>query len=224
MKNHKIVMLITAFTLVLSTLHAQNVNWANIDFENKHIIHANVGVDYGVVFGIGYGYEINTHLFPVIANMEFSFASGEDIFDDIKTKVGAQVRIVEFSNFQFSANLHGVIRRYENDYARLVNFGSDLSGTLGYYRSRWFLAGEMGFDKAIITHYRHSVTYTENFPGAKDGWYGPATGGNFYYGAQAGFSFGKNDINVRAGKLLTQDFKTTPTLPFYGELGYNVSF
>lgn len=224
MKNYKICMLIAAITLVMSTLKAQTINWACVDFENKHIISADIGADFGVVFGIGYGYKINTQLFPVIANVEYSFAAGENIFDDIKTKVGARIRIVEFNNFNFSANLHGVIRRYETSNARLVNFGSDLSGVFGYYRSNWFVAGELGFDKAIITHYKHSKSYTDNFPGAKDGWYGPTTGGNFYYGAQAGYSLGKNDISVRVGKLLTQDFKTTPTLPFYGQVGYNLNF
>jgi len=224
MKNYKMHMLVAAFMLVMSSLKAQNINWANLNFDNRHMINATIGADYGAIMGIGYGYKINNRLFPMIANVEYSFASGEDIFDDIKTKVGARIRIVEYNHFNFSANLHGVIRRYENDYARLVNFGSDLSGVLGYYRSGLFVAGELGFDKAIITHYRHSDAYTDNFPGAKDGWYGPATGGNFYYGAQAGFSFGKSDVTLRVGKLLTQDFKTAPTLPYYGQIGYNATF
>ena len=183
-----------------------------------------LGLEYGAIFGIGYGYQINNKLFPMIANVEYSFPSGEDIFDDMKTKVGVQMSLLEFHHFQFSTRLHGVIRRYENDNVRLVNFGSDLAGVIGYYRSKWFVAGEVGFDKAIITHFKHSETYMEQYPGVANGWFGPTTGGNFYYGLQAGYSFGQSDLYVRTGRLLTQDFKTTPTVPLYGQLGYNVKF
>ena len=111
-----------------------------------------------------------------------------------------------------------------NDFVRLVNFGSDMSGIVGYYRPKWFVAGEFGFDKAIVTHFRHSKAYKDQYPGVVDGWYEPATGGNLYYGLQAGFSFRKQDIFLRAGKILTQDYKTTPMVPIYGQLGYNIKF
>jgi hypothetical protein len=104
----------------------------------------------------------------------------------------------------------------------MLNFGSDLSGNIGYYRSKWFIAGEVGFDKAIITNFKHSKVYRDQYPGVADGWYEPATGGNFYYGLQAGFSFKNQDIYMKAGKLLRQDFKTTPFIPFYFQLGYNI--
>ena len=38
----------------------------------------------------------------------------------------------------------------------LLNFGSDMSGIIGYYRAHFFVAGEAGFDKAIVTHFKHS--------------------------------------------------------------------
>ena len=208
----------------MSTVNAQTINWGSFDSNDKHILNANAGLEYGAVFGVGYGYQIQNKLFPAFANVEYSFASGGNIFDDIKTKAGVQVSWVEIHHFQFSTRLHGVMRRYENDNVRLVNFGSDLTGVIGYYRSTWFIAGEAGFDKAIITHFKHSETYLEQYPGAVDGWYGPTTGGNFYYGVQGGYSFGQSDVYVKAGKLLTQDFRTAPTLPIYGQVGYNVKF
>ena len=61
----------------------------------------------------------------------------------------------------------------------LANFGSDLSSTIGYYKPKWFVATEVGFDKAIVTHFKHSDLFKEHFPDVKDGWYEPATGGNF---------------------------------------------
>ncbi|MBK9981106.1 MAG: hypothetical protein IPP15_01545 [Saprospiraceae bacterium] len=222
MKNIKISMFILALMLMMNAIKAQTINWGCLNRNDNHILNVNAGLEYGTVFGVGYGYQIKNKLFPLFANVEYSFASGENIFDDMKTKVGLQVRWVDFHNFQFSTRLHGVIRRYENDNIRLVDFGSDLTGVLGYYRKTWFLAAEVGFDKAIITHFKHSDAYHEQYPGALNGWFGPTTGGNFYYGVQAGFSFGKNDVYIKAGKTLTQDFKTTPTVPIYGQLGYNV--
>ena len=217
-------MLISACFLTMSTIHAQTINWGSLDTGSRHIINANAGMEYGAVFGVGYGYQIKNNLFPMIANIEYSFPSGENLSDDFKTKIGMQISWFEFHHFQFSTKLHGVFRRYETDYARMLNFGSDLSGIVGYYRSKWFAAGEVGFDKAIITHLKHPQAYSDQYSGVSDGWFGPTTGGNFYYGFQAGYSFGKCDLYGRMGKVLTQDFKTAPTIPAYAQLGYNIKF
>jgi hypothetical protein len=115
--------------------------------------------------------------------------------------------------------LQGIFRRFENSYARLINFGAAISTKVGYYKQHWFVAADAGFDKAIVTHFKHSNLYKENFPGVKDGWYEPSTGGNFYYGLQTGYSTKRADIYLRAGKLIEQDFQTDPMLPFYAELG-----
>ena len=221
MKN-QIIILISAFTFLAGAANAQTLNWESMNTENNHVLNVNAGVEHGAIFGLGYGMRIENKFFPLIVNIEYSFPSGDELIDDFKTKAGAQIRWVEFHHFQFTTKLHGVFRRYEDDDVRLVNFGSDLSGVIGYYRTKWFVAGEIGFDKAIITHFKHTDLYAEQYPAVKDGWYGPATGGNFYYGVQAGFSFGDHDVYARAGKILTQDFRTSPTLPMYGQLGYNI--
>ena len=110
---------------------------------------------------------------------------------------------------------------YETSYVRLLNFGSEFSGTLGYYRHSWFAAAQVGFDKAIVTQFKNSELYAENYTDVQNGWYQPATGGNFFYGIQGGFSFGNFDVTAKAGKVIEQDFKTTPLIPFYGQLGLN---
>lgn len=156
--------------------------------------------------------------------VEYSFPSGNNIIYDFKTKIGAQIKWIEFHDFQFSTKLYGVFRRYENDFVRLANFGSDMTGIVGYYRPKWFVAAEVGLDKAIVTQFKQSIAYNEQYSGVKNGWYKPSTGGNFCYGLQTGVSFKKNDINLRIGKILTQDFKTTPMVPFYAQLGYNRKF
>jgi len=218
------IIIISGLILSIRSVNAQTINWASLNDGNKHIINANLGLEYGITYGLGYGFQIKTRLFPIVVNSEYSFPSGNEISDDFKTKIGGQIRWIEFHDFQFSTKIYGVFRRYENDFVRLLNFGSDVSGIVGYYRSKLFIAGEVGFDKAIVTNFRHSKKYNDQFSGVVDGWYEPATGGNFYYGLQAGFSFRKQDIYLRAGKILTQDFKTTPMVPIYGQLGYNIKF
>jgi hypothetical protein len=218
------IIIISELLLSIGSVNAQTINWASLKEENKHIVNAGFGLEYGAIYGLGYGYQINNRLFPIVVNIEYSFPSGNKIFNDFKTKIGVQIRWIEYHGFQFSTKINGVFRRYGNDFSRLVNFGSDVSGIFGYYRPKLFVAGEVGFDKAIVTHFRHSKAYKDQYPGAVDGWYEPATGGNFYYGLQTGFSFRKQDVYLRAGKILSQDFKTTPMIPFYGQLGYNIKF
>jgi hypothetical protein len=224
MKNYKDILVILATIAIIDSVNAQTINWASMKEENKHIINASLGLEYGVIYGLGYGYHLNTRLFNIVPNVEYSFPSGNRIFDDFKTKIGVQISWVEVHNFHFITKIDGVFRRYENDMVRLINFGSDMSGIVGYYRHNWFVASEFGFDKAIVTNFKHSILYKDQFPGAVDGWYQPATGGNFYYGLQTGCSFKHNDIYLKVGKTITQDFKTKPMIPVYAQLGYNFRF
>jgi hypothetical protein len=202
---------------------SQNINWQSLKSEDRHILNINSGFEYGLVYGIGYGYQLN-FIVPVVLNLEYSFPSGTNLIDDFKSKIGARVRLVEVKNFQLSANIYGIFRRYENGLVRMVNFGSEFSGVLGYYRSKWFVAGEFGFDKAIVTNFKHSRAYREIYPQVTDGWYQPPTGGNYHYGLQTGFSFKQHDIYLKAGKIISQGFETKPLAPYYAQLGYNFKF
>ena len=224
MKTLLKTIVISGLILSIGSVNAQTINWASLNDGNKHIFNANLGFEYSLIYGLGYGHQFKTKFFPMVVSAEYSFPSGNNIIDDFKAKIGGQIRWIEFHNFQFSTKIYGVFRRYENDFVRLVNFGSDLSGIAGYYRPRCFVAAEVGFDKAIVTQFKHSIVYSEQYSGFKNGWYKPSTGGNFFYGLQTGVSFRKNDINLRIGKILTQDFKTTPMVPFYAQLGYNRKF
>jgi hypothetical protein len=223
MKKIKLITLIVITTIVTNFSYGQTLNWASLDKEQRHIINLNAGLEFGVTYGIGYGYQLKTAL-PIVLNIEQSHPSGKDFFEDFKTKIGGQVRIVQVGDFQFSVKIQGVFRRFENPVVQLVNFGSDVSGTFGFYNSKWFLAGEIGFDKAIVTHFKHTQSYRDNFPTVQDGWYEPATGGNFYYGIQAGYSFKRSDNYLKVGNVLVQDFKTKPFIPFYAQLGFSRKF
>lgn len=218
MKTVKLI-IVSSF-IIVNLSHAQTLNWASLKKEQRHTVNVNLGLDYGITLGLAYGYQLKTTL-PTVLGLEYSLPSGKNIGDDFKTKIGGQIRWLNVGNFTFSTKIHGVFRRFENNYVRLNNFGSDMAGIIGYYKPKWFIAGEVGFDKAIVTHFKHTDLMKEKFT-AKDGWYLPATGGNFYYGLQSGFSWRNHDVTLKAGKIITQDFKTEPLLPFYVQLGYNL--
>src|SRR6186997_112945 len=107
MKNYKSTIIILALIMAISSVNAQTINWKSLE-NNKHILNANVGAEYGTVYGVGYGYQIKNKYFPVVTNVEFSIPSGNKIFDDFKTKIGGQIRWVEYRNFQFSTKIQGV--------------------------------------------------------------------------------------------------------------------
>lgn len=151
--------------------------------------------------------------------------SGEILLDDFKTSIGGQMVLINNNNFKGSLGANGIYRRYENPLVRLQNFGCEIKGIFGYYKPKWFLACEVGFDKAIMTHFKHSQIYKNTiYQDVQDGWYEPATGGNFCYGLQTGYSFKKSDITLNLGILTTQDFKSAPQIPYYLAIGYNYKF
>lgn len=224
MKTTKIILLI-ASVLGLGNIagFSQNFNWESLGADQRHILNVNAEYDFAFGYGVGYGYHLKTKI-PVVLNVVHSQSAGDEIFDDFKTKLGGQIRLYRINHFHIAAKIQGVFRRFENDYVTLVNFGSDMSAIAGYYKPKWFVAGEFGFDKAIVTHFKHTALSREEFPDIKDGWYEPATGGNFYYGIQTGYSFGRNDLTLKAGKVIQQDFETKPAIPLYLQLGYTRRF
>lgn len=219
MKALQIIVLL----LTLNNAFSQEINWKALQKDQKHIVNINAGLDYSFMIGAGYGYKLKTCV-PVVAGIEYSSPLGNDITDDFKTKIGAQVMFYKTGDLYVTGKAFGIFRRYENDFVRLLNFGSDVSLVAGLYKTKWFVAGETGFDKAIVTHFKHSDLYKENYPLVQDGWYQPATGGNFYYGFQTGYSFKTAELTLKMGRLLTQDFKIQPMLPFYARLGINLKF
>jgi hypothetical protein len=220
MRMTQLIIVILLWLLSFTTTLAQTINWKNLKKEEKHLLNATVGWEHGLVYGVAYGYKLKTKL-PIVVDASFSIPSGETVFDDFKTKIGGQINVYQINNFHFNASLHGIYRRYENPLVTLQNFGADATVIIGYYKPKWFTAIELGFDKAIVTHFKHTEIYREVYPAVKDGWYEPSTGGNANYGIQGGYSFHRNDITLRLGKVISQDFKTEPMVPFYIQLGYN---
>ncbi len=220
MKSTKFIILSVALICSLNKTYGQTLNWSSLE-STKHIVSVGIGWDYSLAYSAGYGYKLNSKR-PIMLNLNLSAPAGEKVLDDFKVKLGGQIVLLNKSNLKGSMVLNGIYRRYENPLVRLQNFGSEMKGIFGYYKPKWFLAGEVGFDKAIVTHFKHSQILKETiYQDVKDGWYEPATGGNFQFGLQTGYSFKNSDLTLNIGMVTTQDFSTTPLIPYYLMLGYN---
>jgi hypothetical protein len=222
MKKIKLVASVIVFVCLFQQSFSQIVNFSTLKKAEKHIATFTTGLEYGLVFGAGYGYQLKSKR-PIILNAEFSIPSGENMFDDFKTKLGGQINFYQLKSFHFTGKVQGIYRRNQNDYVQLQNFGAELTASAGYYKRKWFTAAEVGFDQAIVTHFKHSNSYKQIYQGVQDGWYEPATGGNFYLGLQTGYSFKRSDIYLKGGTVSTQNF-SKPMLPFYAQLGYTIKF
>lgn len=215
--------LLLGLFLLAAPAGAQTLNWGAWTPAQKNLIRLHAGFEYGLVFGADYGHRLPTGI-PLFLNATYSFPAGKNLTDDFNARIGGQAGLLRAGDFRLSAGLRGVFRREENAFVRMYNFGAELSGVAGYYRPHWFVAAEVGFDKALTTHFRHTPLMQENFPGVRDGWYGPTSGGHFAYGIQSGYSFKRIDLTLRIGRLLEQDLKTAPLTPFYAELGVGGRF
>jgi hypothetical protein len=222
MKRIDKIIITAALTMLVNLSVAQNINWKSLEPSEKHILNLNMGFDNSTSIGVGYGYHFDTKM-PLLLNIEYSLPFGDKAFDDSKLKIGGQLNVLRLDNFYTTVKAYGIIRRYENELARLLNFGSEFSASAGYYRKKWYAVGEFGFDKAIVTHIKHSDLMKQYNPDLESGWYIP-TGGNFFYGLQTGYSFDKNEVYAKVGRVLTQDFKTTPLVPYYFQVGWNMKW
>jgi hypothetical protein len=216
--------IITVFLVALLTTAttAQTINWSALQRDQKHIINTHIGWDYAATFGVGYAYKFNTKI-PFTLGAQVSVPAGENLTDDFKTKFGSQVRLFRYGNFQTSVTAYGIYRGYQSALVRLQNFGSEFTGIAGYYRPKWFVAAEFGFDKAITTHVKSRDLNKEYYPSFQDGWYIP-TGGNFIYGIQTGYSMKSMDLYIKVGKTVDQNFRSTAMIPFYFQFGVNGKF
>lgn len=217
-----------AVALVVSALAARDVaaQW-NVERlgmgSTRNQVYTTFGLDPALVTSVGYG-----RVVPLLGR-EWQFGAEVGVVAaaldtrDFRARLQARTWLVRWRSLRLVGSAAFITRGTENSIYRAVNFGSDFTGAAGVYRQGWFLAGEFGFDKAIITHLTQSEWYRTHFyPGAKDGWYLNA-GGTFHYGATAGVAIGAAELALRAGWLQTEDFNDM-TPPMYAGLGVGFRF
>ncbi len=215
-----------ALAVLFSALAAQGAaaQWNNARLGNgRNRIYMTVGLDPALISTIGYA-----RVVPVLGH-DFQLATDVGLVTarldthDFRARVEVQSPVVRWQSVQLSGAAAFITRGTQNVVYRGLDFGADLTGTLGVYRRGWFAAAQFGKDKDIISHITNSQWYRDNaYEGAKDGWYLDC-GGTFHYGLTAGVTVGRTELVGRAGFRQTEDWNPI-TPPFYGSLGIGVPF
>ena len=134
------------------------------------------------------------------------------------------MEIVEVGGFSATIRIFGIFRRYQTQLVRITSVGSEFGVLAGYYRPTWYATGELGFDKSITSHLKHSDVMRAFFPAIKDGWYIPS-GGNYYYGIQGGKTIEESvELSLRLGATDAQFHDTDAAVPYYLQLGMGIRF
>ena len=215
-----------ALGIALTMLAASNVlgQWNVARFgTDRNRVYTTFGLDPAFVASVGYArtFPILTHEFQITG--EVGTVSNRADARDFRARIGTQTSLVSWKALNVTGAATFVSRGTDNAIYRGFNFGADLTGAVGLYRPQWFIAGEMGFDKAVITHVTHSDYYRKTFyPDAKDGWYLDA-GGTIHHGVSAGVTLGKAELVARAGWLRTERYNSL-TPPVYGSVGVGFGF
>ena len=212
--------------VVLSALVARSAaaqwNVARFGMDRNRVYTA-FGLDPALVASLGYARVVSLvgHDFQLSGDVGVGTARLDT--RDFRARLGAQTSLVRWRSLRLTGSATFITRGTENTIYRGLGFGADFTGTLGVYKRRWFAAGEVGKDKAIITHVTHSSWYrTYVYPDAKDGWYLDA-GGTYHGGFAAGVAVGRAEIVGRFGWLRTEDFNELLP-PMYASLGVGVGF
>ncbi len=219
----KIIFPLLIMVIMGNICSAQYTNWNSDNSDKRNAVSLQLGYDYALTLGAGYTRTLDFFK-PMLLGIEYSIPMGDNLFDDHKIKIGGEIELLNKKNLYVSAKAKGIIRRYQSDNVNILNFGSDLGLTAGIYKTKWYLAGELGFDKAISSHLKHTELFKEIYPQVEDGWF-LSTGGQFYYDLNAGYSIHNLvDLNLKVGMTNAQWHDTNALLPYYVQIGINRAF
>ena len=193
---------------------AQEVNLARLDDGPANRVYVRTGAEWAFVMGVGYERTTSLARRPVLLVGELSAPWVAANTSDYQARLGVLAPILGWRRLKLAASLEPTLRGTHNDLARMTGIGADAGLTGGYYTQRWFLAGELGLDYTLSTHIAQSQLYRDTvYANARDGWY-VNPGGNYRLGGQAGLSFSRLDVILRAGTL--RDMQgNLPMFPYY---------
>ncbi len=217
---------ILAGALLLSALVAREAaaQWNVADFgRDRNRVYVTFGLDPAFVLTLGYGRVVSVAGHDVQLTGDVGVVTAHLDAGDFRVRLGSQTTLLSVGSVRLTGNATFVFRGTDNSIYRAIDFGSDFTGTLGVYRHGWFAAGEIGFDKAIVTHITNSAWYRAHFyPEAKDGWY-LASAGTAHYGLAGGLKLGGTELVGRVGMLRTERGNALMP-PMYASVGMGVGF
>ncbi len=216
--------LLVAFTVSALAARDAAAQWnAGRSGADRNQVYTTFALDPALVASAGY-----VRIVPLLGRewqlgLEAGVAGPDYDSRDFRARAQVRTTVLHWRSLRLVGSATFIARGTENAIYRGFNFGADFTGTAGVYRQGWFLAGEFGFDKAVITHVTHSDWYRQTvYADAKDGWY-LTGGGTFHYGVTGGVALGRTELMVRAGRLTTEDFnELQPNV--YASVGLGVRF
>lgn len=198
-------------------------NVARFGTTDPNQMYVTFGVDPALIASVGYARDVRIAGQPWQLGIEAGMVTEDMDVQDFRARLVARSALLRWRSLRLIGSAAFVTRGTENVIYRALNFGGDFTGTVGVYQRSWFLAGEFGYDEAVITYLTHSDWYRDHYyPEAKDGWY-LNTDGTFHYGVTSGVAIGQTEIAVRAGQQRTEDFNDLAQ-PFYVTMGVGVRF
>ena len=189
----------------------------------RNRVYTTFGLDPAMITSLGYGRVVPMYGHDFQFTGDVGVVTARTDTRDFRARVGTQTSLVRWRSMQLAGSATFITRGTDNSIYRGLNFGADVTGSLGVYRQRWFGAGDFGLDKAIVTHVKHTDWYRTHFyPDAKDGWYLDA-GGTYHYGVTGGLALGRSELVGRFGWRRTERFNEV--LPaVYATVGLGFGF
>jgi len=222
MRTTSIVTLSLVVSMLVASDAAAQWNVARFDSQRNRV-YTSFALDPAWVTTFGYSRVLKLAGHPLQLSGDLGLVAANLDTRDFRARIQVYTPIVRWRSLYLNGSVTSNTRGTENSLYRGLNFGADFTAIAGVYRSRWFAAGEFGFDKAVITHVKHSDWYRQYFyPEARNGWYLDA-GGTFHYGVAGGVTIGRTELFGRGGFLRTEDFNDLNP-PVYAALGVGVEF
>ncbi len=218
--------IIASGALLLSALVARDAaaqwNVARLGLQPNRF-YATFGLDPAQVGTVGYGRVIRLAGHDFQLTIDGGLVTAKLDTRDFRARAGTQTSLLRWRSLHLVGSATFITRGTQNQIYEALDFGADLTAALGVYRRGWFLAGEFGKDKAIVTHVTNSDWYRRYFyPDAKDGWYLDA-GGTIHYGLAAGLALGRMEVAARFGWLRAENWEQMMP-PMYATLGVGFGF
>ncbi len=220
--KHKISLSLLFLFLSFHSAIGQTYNWGSITDSTKHIAGVNLGWEYAAIVSVNYSYRLLVEK-PIFLQTGFSIPFGKNVMDDFKLNVGLGGQLYSKKNFNSIFTLNAIYKGYANELVTMNQIGLEIKTINGIYKSRWFVATEIGLALGLSTHFKHSETYKQNiYSDVQDGWYKPLSAGIMNFGLQTGYSFKQSDLIFKIGYYKTITSSINVLIPYYVTLGYNL--
>lgn len=163
----------SAVLVIAQTGQAQNVVDALVSSgPERNSVTVGTSFDPALAFDFGYTRRVSLRFGAAERNLALSGSwSAIPGFGSWDAGVSAALRLRERTGFDVLARGGLTLKRVSNAVHTGAVYGYELGVFPGYYRNRWWVAGELSIRQMVGMTVRHSDAYRGAFPDARDGTY-----------------------------------------------------